>query len=217
MCAAFQYGLVSYGTRPLAEYDASSGGNHKKVARDLLDKLPCNGQRSAFEQGKFIFSTLSETTKLNVVVLSTKETSAATRFFVVDQIKKKFIGRYLSSFSNLGEFSKSAEFGPEIARIFNECASPNANKLALINQNLSDVKDVMTENLAMALQRSEKLEVMEQKAENIKQSADQFQRGATTIRRHMCLQKWKWWFIGGGIILVVIIIIIIIVVVKKKK
>lgn len=215
--SAFTYGLVSYGQKPLAEYDAGAGGNYKKVARDLLSRLSFDGTRTAFEQGAYVFSVFSESTKLSVIVLSDSTTNAKTRFFVVDQIRNKFIGKYLSSYSSAGELSKSSEFGPEIARIFSECTSPSSAKLAQINANLGDVRDIMTENLSKALERSEKLEVMEQKAENIKESASQFQREAKGIRRAMCIQRYKWWVLIGVAIAVILIIIIVIIVVKTKK
>lgn len=215
--SAFTYGLVSYGEKPLAEYDVGASGNYKKVARDLLRRLTFDGQRSAYEQGNYVFSVFSESTKLSVIVLSDTKTNATTRFFVVDQIRNKFIGKYLSSYSSAGELSKSAEFGPEIARIFRECTSPSAAKIQQINATLADTRDIMTENLSKALERSEKLEVMEQKAENIKESANQFQREAHVIRKAMWWQRYKWWILLGIGIAVILIIIIVVIVVKTKK
>jgi hypothetical protein len=204
------YGLVGYERKPLAEYDAGSGGNYRQVARELLGTMGFDGRRSAFEEGNWIFSCFSETTKLSVIVLSDKSVDSASRFYAVDQIRNKFVGKYMSTYTSAGELSKSSEFGPEIQRVFDAAVSPSTAKNAQINANMEATKTVMTDNLAKALARGEKLEVMEQKSENIKGSAAAFQRDASNLKRAMCWQKYKWYILIGIVVIVVILIIIII-------
>jgi vesicle-associated membrane protein 7 len=209
----FQYGLCAYDQVPLAEYNAASGGNYQKVARELLGKLKFDGSRAAYDQDKFIFSCISETNHVAVIILSDRGIDANTRFYAVDQIRQRFVTMYLSSMNRAGEFSKSAEFGPEIQRIFRECQSPSAAKIAQINANLANAQQVMSENLTRALERSEKLEVMEAKAQDIRASSQAFQREATGIKNAMCFQRYKWYVIGAIVVIVVIAIIVVIVVV----
>jgi tetrahydromethanopterin S-methyltransferase subunit F len=209
------YPVCAYKQTPLAEFDSGTGGNYRKVARDLLTRFKFDGSRTAYDQDKFIFSCISETNNLAVIVLSDQGVNANTRFYVVDQIRQRFVTKYLSSMASAGEFSKSAEFGPEIQRIFRECASPSAAKIAQINANLSSAQQVMSENLSRALERSEKLEVMEKKAEDIRASAQLFNREATDLRKAMCIQRYKWYVIGAVVVLVVIAVIIVVVVVLK--
>jgi vesicle-associated membrane protein 7 len=208
----FVYGLAAYNQVPLAEFDAGGGGNYQKVARDLLSRCKFDGRRSAFDQDKFVFSCLSETNHVAIIVLSDRGINANTRFYAIDQIRHRFVTMYLSTMSSAGEFSKSAEFGPEMQRIFRECQSPSAAKIAQINANLAHAQQVMTENLSHALERSEKLEVMEAKSEDIRNSANAFQRESNELRMAMCVQRYKWYVIGGIVLSVVILVIVIIVV-----
>jgi hypothetical protein len=208
---SYIYGLVSYDQTPLAEFTSAKGGNYRTIARDIVSTLKFDGGRIALDQDRFVFSALSENTKLSVIVLSDKGLDASNRFYVVDQIRNKFIGKYLSSYSSASEFSKSKEFAPEIERIFKECQSPTAAKIAAINANLEATSNIMSQNLSAALARSEKLEVMQEKAESIKSNAQQFEREATDIRKAMCFQRYKWYFIIGAIVLAVIIVIVIVV------
>jgi vesicle-associated membrane protein 7 len=209
---AFVYGLASYNQVPLAEYDAGGGGNYRKVARDLLGRCKFDGSRLAFDQDKFVFSCLSETNHVAIIVLSNRGINANTRFYAVDQIRQRFVTMYLSSMSSSGEFSKSAEFGPEIQRIFRECQSPSAAKIAQINANLASAQHVMTENLSRALERSEKLEVMEAKSQDIRSSAHAFQKESNELRSAMCIQRYKWYVIGSIVLTIVILVIVIVVV-----
>jgi hypothetical protein len=207
---SYIYGLVCYDRTPLAEFSRASSGNYRSIARDIVSTLKFDGSRVALDQDAFVFSAFSESTKLSVVVLSDKGLEAKNRFYVVEQIRNKFISKYLSSYSSLGEFSKSKEFAPEIERIFKECQSPTAAKIAAINANLEATQNIMTQNLSAALARSEKLEVMQEKAESIRSSAKAFERESTDIRKAMWCQRYKWYFIGAGIAVAVIAIIVVI-------
>lgn len=208
--SSFTYAMVAYRDTPLAEYDGGSGGNYKKIARELLGSLKFDGKKNSFEQGGFVFSVISEASKLSVIVLSSQQVDAKLRFHVVEEVRSKFTGRYLSSYTSAGELSKSAEFGPVIRQVFTECSNASATKLAQINANLSDAREEMIQNLAMALQRGEQLEVMEAKATNIAQSANQFKREATSVRRGMLCGRIKWYILGGTIAVAVIVIIVLI-------
>jgi hypothetical protein len=209
---SYTYGVVAYNQTPLAEFDAGGGGNYRQVTRELLGKLKFDGSRCAFDQDRYIFSVFSDTSKLAVLVLSDRSIPANNRFYVVDQIRTKFVGNYLSVMSRLGELSRSSEFGPEIARVFRECTSPTQAKIAEINANLAATQQVMTENLARALQRSEQLEVMEKKAEDIRTSAQSFKREADDVNKMMCWQRCKWFVIGGIVAVVVIAIVVVVVI-----
>jgi vesicle-associated membrane protein 7 len=213
----FLYGLCAYNQVPLAEFDASSGGNHKNVARELLTRMKFDGTRAAFDQDHYIFSCLSETNHVAIIVLTDRGVNANTRFYAVDQIRQRFVTKYLSSMSSAGELSKSAEFAPEIQRIFRECQSPSAAKIAQINANITSAQQVMSENLSRALERSEKLEVMESKAQEIRDSSQAFSREATSLRKAMCFQRYKWYIIIAIAVIVVIAVIVIVVVLTTKS
>ena len=101
-----------------------------------------------------------------------------------------------------------AEYKPDEMALEAPFYGDKYQKITQIKSNLESTQDQMTQNLTMALARGEQLNVMEAKAENIKDSAATFRREATNVRRRMCLQKWKWYFIGIAIAVVVIFIIV---------
>ncbi|OHT14258.1 Vesicle-associated membrane protein 724 [Tritrichomonas foetus] len=212
----FYYGMVAYGTKVLAEY-LQTTGNFKQIARELLEKMKFDGQRFAYDQGKYVFSGYSEMSKLVVIVLSDGTVEATSRFYCVQQIQQQFTSKYGSSFASFSEGSKTSDFGPEIKKILTVMENPSSSKIAEISKSLADTQAIMAENLSKALSRSEDLQVMESKAENIKNSAATFEREATSIRKQMCRQKWRWYLLGGGIILIVLIIIIAVVVSMLKR
>lgn len=204
MCEFF-YAVVSKNGTPVADFEQAQG-NYQKIAKDLIPKLQ-EGPSLAFEQGDFIFSAQMKD-NLGVIVLSKKSVDAKKRFFAVSEIMQKWTARYGSA--SFSAYSKSDEFGGEIQKTFNQLNNPSQSKIDAINSNIQATNEVMTQTLATAIQRSEKLEVLEDKAENIKNSANNFQRQATQVRRQMCCEKYKWWIIIGVVVVVVVAIIVII-------
>ena len=77
--------------------------------------------------------------------------------------------------------------------------------------------DIARENIRMSIQQVDKLQDMEEKAQNLENSSMDFHRGAKKVRRMMCVRSWK--MLGLIILLVVILLIIIIVpiVISAKK
>jgi hypothetical protein len=131
----FLYGLCAYKQVPLAEFDADGSGSYRRVARDLLSLFQFDGSRVTFDQDKFIFSCLSETNNISIIILSNREVNTPTRFYAIEQIRDRFFTMYSSSMAKASEFSKSDEFRSEFHQIFRECESLSAPKLAEINSN----------------------------------------------------------------------------------
>lgn len=213
----FQYALVARGSTPLAEYSLVTG-NSRSVAVKMLENIDPKSPRAIVEQGQHVFMTLTDQDRITFLVLTDKTVAQGNRISFLNDLKNKWRARYGNSANGFGANSKNSEFGQtEIAALLRNYNSNQFAKLGQIKQNLEDTKEVMTQNLTMALARGEQLSVMEAKAENIKDSAATFHRQATNVRRQMCMQRAKWYIIGIVVVLVVIAIIVIVVVSQKDE
>ncbi|KAJ3231820.1 hypothetical protein HDU81_003512 [Chytriomyces hyalinus] len=76
--------------------------------------------------------------------------------------------------------------------------------------------NVMTDNIAKVVQRGENLEHLQNKTEDLQQSAMQFKKGASAVRKEMWWKDMKMKMILGGVLGVVVLIIILSVVLSKK-
>jgi len=65
------------------------------------------------------------------------------------------------------------------------------SKIKQAQKKTQEVADLARVNIDLALQRGERLEVLEDKAENLDNSAQQFQRQAKQAKRHFCWQSWR--------------------------
>jgi len=82
-------------------------------------------------------------------------------------------------------------------------------KLRAVQAKANEVTDIARENIRMSIAQVDKLQDMEEKAQNLENSSMDFHRGAKKVRRMMCVRSWK--MLGLIILLVVILLIIIIV------
>jgi hypothetical protein len=193
---SFLYGLCAYKRVPLAEFDADGSGNYRRIARDLLSLFQFDGSRVAFDQDKFIFSCISETNNISIIVLSNREINIPTRFYAVEQIRDKFLTMYSSSMANASEFSKSDEFRSEFQRIFRECESLSAPKLAEINSNRDLSEPTMNDRLLSALEQTESLEVISQEEDS--------QCSLPDLEISRCRQ-FKWYILAIVVVGIIVI------------
>ncbi|KAL6722072.1 Vesicle membrane receptor protein (v-SNARE) [Lecanora helva] len=91
-------------------------------------------------------------------------------------------------------------------------------RTAAIQSQIDDTVNVMKKNLESVAQRGENIDQLQDKSENLNQSAQGFRRGANRVRKQMWWKNMKmriWIFVG--IIVLLLIIIIPSVVVSKNK
>ena len=210
MSSNFHYALVAYQAKPLAEYSLISG-NYKNIALKMLQSIDSKTPNAIVEQGKNIFYSLTDPDHVTFLVLCDSTVQATLRNSFLEELQRKWRQRYGNSAASFAPNSKNQEFGnTEIASLLRSFNTERNAKLAQAKQNLEETQNKMTQNLTMAFARGEQLNIMEQKAENIKTSAQTFHREATNVRRKMCFQKWRWYILGAAIVAVVIFIIVVI-------
>ncbi|TNY21321.1 synaptobrevin [Rhodotorula diobovata] len=88
-------------------------------------------------------------------------------------------------------------------------------KTAQIQQQIDDTVGIMRENITKVAERGERLDALQDKTDNLAQSAQGFRRGANRVRKQM------WWkdmkmriLIAVGVALLVVVIVVPIVVKK---
>lgn len=210
MSTNFVYALVARGAQPLAEYSTIEG-NYKSIAIKMLENIDTKKQMHVLEEGEYVFQSLADTDRMNFLCLTKKTASSQLRVNFLEELQRKWRTKYANQGANFAPYSKDKEFAPEIQALFTMYNSERAAKIATIKGNIAATQEKMTENLTQALIRGEKLEVMEEKANNIKEHAEVFHRAANTVKRKMCWERYRWYVIGGVIALVLLFVLIIVI------
>lgn len=71
---------------------------------------------------------------------------------------------------------------------------------------VSEVKEIMMQNIEKVLDRGEKLELLVDKTENLRYQADQFQKGGKALRNKMWWQNVKMKLLVALIVSIVIVV-----------
>jgi vesicle-associated membrane protein 7 len=202
------YSVVAHGTTPLAEFSLASEGNIKTMALRMLEQIDPSQQWAELSSNKLVLYSLTEPDRMTYICLTTDRANVQLRRSFLEEIKGKWRSKYGNQGTSMKAYEKNAEFSNVIKTAFNTYNSERAQKVALIKDNLQKAQDETAQNLTKALARGEQLEIMSQKAEKIRDSAQAFHRSAGNLKRAMCWQKWRWYIIGGSILLILIFILV---------
>ncbi|KAH8915438.1 synaptobrevin [Atractiella rhizophila] len=94
-------------------------------------------------------------------------------------------------------------------------AKPGNAKTQAIQQQIDDTVGIMRENITKVADRGERLDALQDKTDNLAQSAQGFRRGANRVRKAMWWKDMKMRIIIAVAIIILIVIIVVPIVTKK--
>ncbi|GAA6057076.1 hypothetical protein JCM3770_001446 [Rhodotorula araucariae] len=89
------------------------------------------------------------------------------------------------------------------------------NKTAQIQQQIDDTVGIMRDNITKVAERGERLDALQDKTDNLAQSAQGFRRGANRVRKQMWWKDMKMRILIAVGIAILVIVIVVPIVVKK--
>lgn len=180
-----------------------------KLAQKILKKKPTAGWEFVKSKGfkGFKFHLFDESTPGNqdgMIVWSFSAVSETS----LDEIEvKSFLEKLVYITEPMRESHEwlqgdalcaQASFAPILLEKMQQVTSQG--KLAMVNQKLNTTKDIMAENIEMALEKDEKLGDIQKQAEELKGMAKHFKKRAKQVKRYKMIQNAKHGAIVGGVI-----------------
>ncbi|GAA5921094.1 hypothetical protein JCM3775_004089 [Rhodotorula graminis] len=89
------------------------------------------------------------------------------------------------------------------------------NKTAQIQQQIDDTVGIMRENITKVAERGERLDALQDKTDNLAQSAQGFRRGANRVRKQMWWKDMKMRILIAVGIAILVVVIVVPIVVRK--
>ncbi|XP_041128908.1 vesicle-associated membrane protein 8-like [Polyodon spathula] len=86
-------------------------------------------------------------------------------------------------------------------------AKPSSGKLDAVQEQVNDVKNILSDNLNKVLERGERLDDLIDKTDDLQATAETFQKTSTKIARKM------WWKNKKMLVVIVVVVIIIIIII----
>ncbi|XP_027334443.1 vesicle-associated membrane protein 722-like isoform X1 [Abrus precatorius] len=211
------YSFVASGTVILAEH-TDFNGNFMSIALQCLQKLPASNNKFTYNCDGHTFNylvdngfNLHELYFAAYCVVAVESVGRQIPMAFLERIKEDFTKRYGGGRATTATAkSLNRDFGPKLKEHMQYCADhpEEVSKLAKVKAQVSEVKDVMMENIEKVLDRGEKIEVLVDKTENLRYQAQDFRQQGTQLRRKMWYQNMKIKLIVLGIIIALILIIV---------
>ncbi|GLT57039.1 hypothetical protein SLA2020_300420 [Shorea laevis] len=221
------YSFVAKGNVVLAEHTSYSG-NFSIIAVQCLQKLPSNSGKYTYSCDGHMFNFLIDNGFVFLAVAD-ESVGRGMPFVFLERVKDDFKQCYGANIKNAETHPLAAadedddliedrfsiaynldrEFGPRLKEHMQYCAShpEEISKLSKLKAQITEVKEIMMDNIEKVLDRGERIELLVDKTENLQFQADSFQRQGRQLRRKMWLQSLKVKLVVGGTIVTLIIIL----------
>lgn len=186
--------IMASGPEPNQGLNAALKGVFSKITSGRLHQI---------DQGKQVVRIITDN-GMNFACLADSSVDSKRQVSFLEELQRQWVRKYGQGTQNFAENQKNGEFGPTIQSSLSAFNSEQGHKIAIIKENIMQAQEAMTKNLEEALKRGDSLEAMENKANELNNHAQQFERSTKDLKRKMCFQKYRWYFLGALIVVVLI-------------
>ncbi|PAV18008.1 VAMP synaptobrevin [Pyrrhoderma noxium] len=203
------HAVVARGSVILAEHQAGER-DFSQAVQTILSKIPPNNSKLTYVWEQYLFHYVSEG---GITYLVMADDSAGRRmpFTFLAEVQQRFTSLPSSS-SSLAEtpaYGLQGTFSPVLASLVNDFnSSSSSSELDRAKTELSQVKDIMVQNVEQILSRGERIELLVDKTDNMASQATAFRRGARTVRRQQFWRNQKIMVLSGLVGLVVLWLVV---------
>ncbi|KAI6239632.1 V-SNARE coiled-coil-like proteiny domain-containing protein [Aphelenchoides fujianensis] len=97
-------------------------------------------------------------------------------------------------------------FASSMTNFNHKMSSPHQQRVADLQQEVDQVKGVMSQNVLRVMERGDRLDNLDTRAAALQQSSATFQTTARRVQRNFCLQNLKWTIILGVVVTLLILL-----------
>ena len=181
------YALVSRENVVLAEY-TSTNGNFPSVTRMVLTKISSQEDHKmslAYDTQVFHYIVSSGVTYL---VMADASLRRRMPFTFLNDIKSQFEQSYGDRAQTANAFAMNEEFAPVLQRrIHHYNNDPNGDLLTKTQNQVKDLKNGAMKNIEKVLERGEKIDLLVDKTDRMRNTANKFARTSRSLKNAM------WW------------------------
>ncbi len=174
--------------------DKSLGKVSMELIRTCIDRIPETDGRNTFQKDDALVHYIVAG-DLKVLCQASAEFGHRIPFSFLDDIRRQFIRAYLTIGSDSSTIQAIPhhyqEFAPTVMDRMKAHGSKSEDKISKVQAQMDDVKNVMLDNVEKVITRGEKLDVLQDKAGLLKESATEFKKETVLLRRDMWLRNIK--------------------------
>lgn len=188
----------------LAEFSGTTT-NASAIARQLLEKAHGNDDMNvSYSQDRFIFH-VKRTDGLTVLCMADENAGRRIPFAFLEDIHQRFVRTYGRAVLSAQAYAMNDEFSRVMSQQMEYYSNdPNADRINRLKGEMSQVRNVMIENIDKVLERGDRLELLVDKTENLQGNTLRFRKQTRRFRSTV------WW---KNVKLTVMLIVLLLVIV----
>jgi len=174
-----------------------------------LEKLSEDNTRFTYTADGHTFNYVVEN-GFTYLVVADSSLGRHVPFACLDRIKTEFARDHATEAQDAIAHSLNKSFAPRLKEHLEFCsANPEAvSKVSQVQQQVSQVKEIMMDNIEKVLDRGEKIELLVDKSDALRFQADNFHKTGRQLRRKMWCENMKMKAIIGLVLLVILLTLI---------
>ncbi|KAI3823528.1 hypothetical protein L1987_04967 [Smallanthus sonchifolius] len=202
------YTLVARGSVVLAEFSATST-NASTISRQILDKIPGNNDMNvSYSQDRYIFH-VKRTDGLNILCMADDVAGRRIPFAFLEDIHQKFVRTYGRAVLSAQAYGMNDEFSRVLSQQMEYYSNdPNADRMNRLKGEMSQVRNVMIQNIDRVLERGDRLESLVDKTANMQNNTFRFKKQSRRFRNTMWWQNVKLMVAFGLLLLVIVYVVV---------
>lgn len=202
------YSSVARGKTVLAEYSAFIG-NFSAVAKQCLERLSSDNKKATYVRDGFSFNFLTDNS-FTYCLVTEESFSRAVAFAYLGRIHADFMGRFGGGKAESAfERTLDKQYAPILKKEMEFCeASPGeVEKLAGVQAQVKEVKNVMLNNIDAVMSRGIKLDDLQEQTTDLQRHAQTFQDTGRRIRRKMWYENMRAKIVVIAIVVILALVI----------
>ena len=207
------YALIAYENVILCEYSSFTGA-FRETCRPLLSKVQVGGSAAIrLEENESIIYYLNSN-NITYLIMTNSSYQTSSAMGCLQSIQKEFEETFPNNYGvkTNSDLCLNAQFQEKLSlkyNFFNEQPDASSESIGRLTDEMNQYKDDITKASGLLDERSEKLEVLSVKSDQLKGTSNSYYKSSKRVRRAELLKKIKMYaLIGCAIFLIIYILTI---------
>ncbi|XP_010906728.1 vesicle-associated membrane protein 711 [Elaeis guineensis] len=202
------YAVVARDSVVLAEFSATPT-NASAIARQVLEKIPgTNDSNVSYSQDRYVFH-VKRTDGITVLCMADDTAGRRIPFAFLEDIHGRFVKTYSRACHTALAYAMNDEFSRILSQQMDYYSNdPNADRINRIKGEMSQVRNVMIENIDKVLERGDRLELLVDKTTNMQGNTIRFRKQSRRFRNTVWWRNVKLTFALILLLLVIIYVVL---------
>lgn len=201
------YSVVTRGATILAKY-AECVGNFAEVTEQIIPRIKLDDHKLTYSHGNYLIHYICEN-RIIYMCITDDGFERSRAFLFLTEIKKKFIQTYGLTVATAIAYAMNTEFSRTLAnemKHFSE--SRDVDAISQVHGQIDELKDIMVKNIENITNRGERLELLVNQTENLRNNSVQFRQTSRNLARTMFWRSVRMYCLIAAILLFVIYIVV---------